>query len=453
MGKGAEKEARRSLQAAKSAARLLDELGIDTTCEIDVFSLCEDLGLWLAFMPLDGILGAFVPEGSGGVLVTDRRPVTVQRCVAAHALAHWRLDRGQRLALDDDDHLFGATPYERERLAQVFAVNLLLPEALMRSLLAKLGVVDGGSVGPTEANSVARQAGVSYEMAVRQMADLELIMAPIATWLLQLRPATVHRDGAGGKRSVDESADVWLVDEAFSNRVISVPAEGEVVVSLPENRSSGYRWMFEEEVTDLVVTAEPPPFGDQLVPIGETASLDRFLVLAETAGWGRGPSPATERGRRVDVEPDTSSLEHMLPDHVELLSDEYRPGRSGRPPGRDGRGAGPAAETRATDPTGAPAPRTTHDVDDFRGRLADVEPPIGGAGRRYLGFRFLGGGRKTVRLHYRSPYHHGAPAADFVLDVLIAPPRQGISIDQLVGFTEEPWVEQVRDRRFQAADV
>lgn len=212
IGKGvAGKAAQRSLRAVTSATRLLEELGIDTTREIDVFALCEDVGLWLAFMPLESVLGAFVPEGSGGVLITDRLPVTVQRGIAAHVLAHWRLEQGQRLALDDEDHVFGETPYERERLAQTFAANLLLPEALARSLLRKLGVDRSTSMGPNEANSVARQAGVTYEMAVRQLADLELIMAPIATWLLQFRPATVSDDSARDQRSVHERADVvWL---------------------------------------------------------------------------------------------------------------------------------------------------------------------------------------------------------------------------------------------------
>jgi hypothetical protein len=111
----------RALQAAESAGRLLDELGIQTTRQVDVFSICEQLGLWLAFMPLDNLLGAFVPEGTGGVLITERRPITVQRYTAAHELGHWRLDHGHDLALDGTDHVFGANPPERERLAQVFA--------------------------------------------------------------------------------------------------------------------------------------------------------------------------------------------------------------------------------------------------------------------------------------------------------------------------------------------
>lgn len=69
----------RRIQAAESAGRLLDELSVDQTEQIDVFGICEDLGLWLTFLPMDNLLGAFVPEGVGGVLVTTQRPIPIQR--------------------------------------------------------------------------------------------------------------------------------------------------------------------------------------------------------------------------------------------------------------------------------------------------------------------------------------------------------------------------------------
>lgn len=241
----------RSLQAAESAGRLLDELGLDASRQVDVFSMCEDLGLWLTFMPLDGLLGAFVPEGSGGVLITDRRPITVQRYTAAHELGHWRLEHGHGLALDGEEHVFGATPHERERLAQVFAANLLMPPPLVLSLLARIGVGDHGPISPSEAYFVAREAGVSYEAAVRQLANLQVITAAEATSLLppNVRPLVVKSGLAGGRRPVYGYADVWPVDEAWNDQLISLRADDEVVVSLPENRSSGYRWMFDSEVT------------------------------------------------------------------------------------------------------------------------------------------------------------------------------------------------------------
>ena len=69
----------RSLRAVEAAGRLLAEAGVDQKQRIDVFDLCERIGLWLVFFPLDGLLGAFLPEGSGGIIITTQRPVAVQR--------------------------------------------------------------------------------------------------------------------------------------------------------------------------------------------------------------------------------------------------------------------------------------------------------------------------------------------------------------------------------------
>ena len=43
------------------------------------------------------------------MLITDRRPITVQRYTAAHELGHWQLEHGHGLALDGEEHVFGAT--------------------------------------------------------------------------------------------------------------------------------------------------------------------------------------------------------------------------------------------------------------------------------------------------------------------------------------------------------
>ena len=60
------------IEAAEAALSLLDEAGVDQSRQIDVFGLCERVGLWLAFMPLDNALGAFVPDGSGGILAIGK---------------------------------------------------------------------------------------------------------------------------------------------------------------------------------------------------------------------------------------------------------------------------------------------------------------------------------------------------------------------------------------------
>lgn len=442
----------RSLQAAESAGRLLDELGVPQTRQVDVFSMCEDLGLWLAFLPMDGLLGAFVPEGTGGVLITDRRPITVQRYTAAHELGHWRLEHGHGLALDGEEHVFGANPVERERLAQMFAANLLMPPPLVLSLLARIGVGDHGPVRPDQAYFVAREAGVSYEAAVRQFTNLQVITAADATALLGVRPLTVKSQLAGGRRPVYGYADVWPVDEQWNGQMVSLRADDEVVVSLPENRSTGYRWMFDDEVVEVTPTPEPPPMVEPSPAPLDADALSHFLEAARTTRRGRAPGAALDRARRLPpARPGVSaSAERILPGGAAVVGDDYLPGRTPalRPnDARRERLAVAAGETSTAEISVA----ETNDIADRAGTLerpvtdGDDEVRIAATGRRLFGVRFVEPGPKTLRLQHRSPYSSAPPVEEYVLHAIVEPRRQGFSIDQLVGDANESWVGDARD--------
>lgn len=441
----------RSLQAADSAGRLLAELNVDATRQVDVFSMCEDLGLWLTFMPMDGLLGAFVPEGAGGVLITDQRPITVQRYTAAHELGHWRLEHGHGLALDGEEHVFGANPIERERLAQVFAASLLMPPPLVLSLLARIGIADHGPVGPKDAYFVAREAGVSYEAAVRQLHNLDVITAPDVTALLKVRPLVVKSELAGGRRPVDGYADVWPVDEAWNDHLVSLRANDEVVISLPENRSTGYRWMFDDEVNEVVPTPEPPPFASTPNPAPTASDVRAFLEAARSTRAGRTPGAALERARHQVSMINASEPEsgRILPGGVDVVGDDYLPGRTAALRGREAR------QARLELASGSPSPQGSSEALDQllsigESALNRTEPLIAATGRRLLGVRFTESGPKTLRLQHRSPYSGEAPAEQYVLHAIVEPRRRGFSIDQLVDDIEEPWTDEVRERRLRA---
>ncbi|MGH2706341.1 MAG: ImmA/IrrE family metallo-endopeptidase [Actinomycetota bacterium] len=439
----------RSLQAAESAGRLLDELGVDATRHVDVFSMCEDVGLWLTFMPLDGLLGAFVPEGSGGVLITDRRSIAVQRYTAAHELGHWRLEHGHGLALDGEEHVFGATSQERERLAQVFAANLLMPAPLVLSLLARIGVGVHGPVGPRDAYFVAREAGVSYQAAVRQLANLEVITGADSTSLLRVRPIVVKSELAGGRRPVNGYADVWPVDEAWNDQAISLRADDEVVISLPENPSCGYRWMFDDEVAEVVTAPEPPPFGGQHSPHEVPMAADRFLASARTARRGSAPTAAIDRVRHHPADQTASSAPaRTLHGGVAVVGDAYLPGRGGTSQrARDARRARLAVATGHLDAGPGQSPVDLTDDSGLAAGRSDPEPLIAATGRRLLGIGFPEAGPKTLRLQHRSPYSQAPAVEEFVLHALVEPRPLGFSIDQLVEDSEEAWVGAVRDRK------
>jgi Zn-dependent peptidase ImmA (M78 family)/predicted secreted protein len=436
----------RSLQAADSAGRLLDELGIDPTHQVDVFSMCEDLGLWLTFMTMDGLLGAFVPEGAGGVLITDRRPITVQRYTAAHELGHWRLEHGHGLALDGEEHVFGATPTERERLAQVFAASLLMPPPLVLSLLARIGIGDHGHVGAKEAYFVAREAGVSYEASVRQLSNLQVITRSEATALLQVRPLTVKSELAGGRRPVSGYADVWPVDEAWNDMLLSLRADDEVVVSLPENRSTGYRWLLEDEAVEVSPAPEPPPLSDR-TDASAPGDVSPFLEAVRTAKPGRAPRAALQRLRHIPAPTVNARGERALAGGVTVVGDDYVPGRGPRLQPSEARRFRLAIAAGEHPPSGTQEVGRQSATKD-RGHVGrDTDPLVAATGRRLLGFRFATPGPKTLRLRHCSPYSSSPPIEEYVLHAVVEPRRHGFSIDQLVDDPQESWVSEVRDRQ------
>ena len=132
----------RRLHALQAAQRTLDDLGFDLTERIDVFDAIERLGLFVTFLPLDNLLGATIPKGDGGVLITTKRPAGVQRFTAAHEIGHWILDQDY-LALDGELEVHGTPPAERERLAQVFAGYFTMPPPLIHGTAARHGIRQG----------------------------------------------------------------------------------------------------------------------------------------------------------------------------------------------------------------------------------------------------------------------------------------------------------------------
>ncbi|MGH3304228.1 MAG: ImmA/IrrE family metallo-endopeptidase [Streptosporangiaceae bacterium] len=138
--------AARRRHALEAAAELLEELGADQEQPVDVFGAIGSLGLWLVFQPLRSLLGAVIPNGSGGIMLTTERQPPVQRYTAGHEIGHWLLDQ-DRLACDTEDDIFRPAA-ERERVAQLFASYFLMPPPLAHAACARHGVWQNADVLP-----------------------------------------------------------------------------------------------------------------------------------------------------------------------------------------------------------------------------------------------------------------------------------------------------------------
>jgi Zn-dependent peptidase ImmA (M78 family)/predicted secreted protein len=425
----------RRIAAAESANRLLDEAGVDQNRQIDVFGLCEDLGLWLVFLPLDNLLGAYIPEGVGGVMITTARPVSVQRFTAAHELGHWRMDHGHGLALDGAEHIFGRSPLEGEQLAQFFAANLLMPPPLVYGVLERSAIA-GSAVLPDHVYAVAREAGVSYEAAARQLRNLDVITGADLTDLLKVRPIKVKAGLALGRRPVNGYADVWPVNEQWSDQVLSLRVEDEVVVSLPENRTTGYRWM----------SPGQPPHGEPTPPIGsltDTTPLRPLRMADHQIGHGEPNGKATRDAAPTwpttgTNQPADTAL--MPTGGVQVVGDEYIAAHDASV--AEGRRLTPAQRRDRRRQLIASSTQPSSELVRHYG-----QQPVGAAGRRLIGLRFPFPGASTVTLEYRSPFDSAPAAARYMLHALVEARHTRFSVDQVAHEGDEGWTEAARQRK------
>jgi hypothetical protein len=422
----------RRIAAVEAALNLLDEHEIDQTQQIDVFDLCERLGLWLAFVPLDNVLGAFLPDGSGGVMITTQRPLTVQRYTAGHELGHWRMDHGP--TADEHAEVFGTNSAEREQLAQIFAGALLMPPPLVFSILEWVRPDSNAPLTPRDCYLLAREVGVSYEAALWQLVNLEVLTRTQANTLFQTRPLAIKTELAYGRRPVNGWADVWPVDEAWDDEILNLRIEDEAVISLPENRTTGYRWMLADAPESIGTPTQPPaPFADPLTIDPERVDVARrdLLRSVETAEEAAAPGPVMRRLRRRSSAGEGDRESRSPGAGVDLVGDDYLTSRirSVRP--------GEARRVR---------------LEVAEGRAGENGPELGvvagTTGRRLLGVRFASPGMHTIRLVYRSPYAQGPDLDSYAIHAMVETRRVGISVDQLAtGDEDADWVQGVRERQ------
>lgn len=390
--------------AMQAAQETLDQLSLDTSAPIDVFGAIDQLHLDVTFMPLKNLLGAILPDG--GVLLTTERPTSVQRYTAAHEIGHWVLDQ-QPLALDGEAEINGDNTVERERLAQLFAAYFLMPPPLIRGTAARHGVRRGDAPTPAQIYLISRDVGASYEAVVRQLHNLEYYPWSHVRSLLDVPVIRAKSEAAFGHRPVNGRADVWPLESPRTGTQLHVSVDDEVVLALPENRTTGYRWLTagEDAARATRVPSSPPP---SFAPPPDASGAPE--PSATTAAARRGRSAASIR-QSLGLLPSTTEERPQLRRSDEdspmpVVRDSYRASWTAVA----GRGAAAVRRAIAGDETAA----ARADAQTLQ-RAADG-PPIGGTGTRILSVRAVDEGAHTLRLVLVPPHD---PDAEPVIELAI----------------------------------
>ena len=238
-------------RAALAAARLQQRLGLEDRVtegqgRIDIFDVVSKLDIPLMFRPLDGLLGAYLVKPTPGMIVTTRRPLSVQRFTAAHELGHHILGHATSL---DDEAIIGRGPLSgwpghaiQELEANAFASTFLLPRWLVNFHCRQQGWDSSALKQPDVIYQFSLRAGLSYQATCWTLHSYKLLKTADAKIVSDTEPKTIKKRQLGDITLESYHGDVWVLTEKDEGMRLEGGPLDLFVVKLPEHSSSGYLW-------------------------------------------------------------------------------------------------------------------------------------------------------------------------------------------------------------------
>jgi Zn-dependent peptidase ImmA (M78 family) len=273
------------LEAIGEAGRLHKQLDSEPLVTsvgggIDVFGIINQLSVPLIFRPLKGLLGAFLPKPSPGIMVTTERGLSVQRFTGAHELGHYVLHHP--LSLDDDSILvrypFGTKTYDSvEAAADAFAASFLMPRWLIESHADRQGWSAESFDNPHTVYQLSLRTGVSYEAACRSLEQHRVINKSTRKSHGVIQPKKLKQELMGNRPMADWYPDVWVLTDRDRGTLIQGGPNDVFLIHLKEKSGAGYLWNVTElEKSGFVIVADERriPLESQVVG----GAVDRLLV-------------------------------------------------------------------------------------------------------------------------------------------------------------------------------
>jgi Zn-dependent peptidase ImmA (M78 family) len=293
------------LTGAKAASRLQRDLGIREQVElsgsgrVDVFGAIAKLGATLMFQPLDKLLGAYLPGEEVGVLITTKRPLSVQRFTGAHELGHLYMRHKPSL---DDENILQRSPFSasgrhspQEREADAFASMFLTPRWLLALNLERQGWTARDLRDPANVYQASLRLGTSYLATCYALERHKVIGGDQRASLIEVEPKKIKQQLLTEYQPPDWRSDVWLLTQRDEGALIEGGRNDLFVVRPRENSGAGYLWNFDQLrkagfalVHDDRKAANPEAIGGVLTRKVTARSEDRVqgeVVLQEARPW------------------------------------------------------------------------------------------------------------------------------------------------------------------------
>ena len=287
-------------RAAVLASEVHAELEINLGQPVDVFDAIERSGLVLAFAPLGQVSGLYLPvEPTPGVMLNQGHPRTRQRYTAGHELGHHAFEHDAEVDFDLEGGLQRGedrTWSDHEKEAEAFGAWFLMPRRLLRAGCEQLGIDE--FTGPLDVYSLSLWLGTSYTATVRQLATTRELPGPTADKWVRIPPRAMKQALAGEYVPDDLRKDVWWIEEAQSGHRLEVRPGDRLVLTLPENPSTGFSWEWIELPDGISLIADS--FEQNWEPdLSDSADIDLELDGApESRSFVIEVSPELDLGTR-----------------------------------------------------------------------------------------------------------------------------------------------------------
>jgi Zn-dependent peptidase ImmA (M78 family) len=220
---------------------------------IDVFGSTFVVGLPLLLRPLQGLLGAYIPNPIPGVLVTTERTLSIQRFTAAHELGHFQLKHLP--SLDDESILRRmaivpgkslSDPELQEVEADAFAVSFMMPRWLVEWHCARQGWLATDLTEPHVVYQLSLRLGASYEATAWTLQRYKLISVSACRAVRLVKPRQLKIELLADYRPSDYRGDVWVLTERDADTQIDGSRNDHFVLKLNEHSGGGYLWNIDQ---------------------------------------------------------------------------------------------------------------------------------------------------------------------------------------------------------------
>ena len=251
-----------TLRAVSKAADILATSPKGNRTSFDIIGAITKREIPLFFRPLDHLWGAFVldGEGAGGIIVTSRLGLAVQRFTLAHELGHFLL--GHQSSLDKTVGFAGRYASKsratEELAADTFASELLAAKRLMVDSAARHGWNKQKLHQPDNIYQLSLRLGISYQAACWGLVTSE-VLTPGEAGRLQKKPVKNLKHALAPEDLITNPwADVWSLTSGDTGTFLEAGPDDLFAVRLEDNVSAGYLWKLIDTGAAAEIVSERP---------------------------------------------------------------------------------------------------------------------------------------------------------------------------------------------------